>query len=561
MDKNDFAVDWSLLPHSPQAFFGVEDGFDRRDLKRKYNRLIRRFKPEKSPAEFQKIRAAYEILDNHLRYGTQLDRVSENAIPYQWQTDELAVDAARAASTRAEKGALSQGHSSPIAAPPLQEQIRREPLAQVYQKLAQKPEKQPYEYYALAVMSDIVHRKDNLQFVRWILQGLVKYPQDYGLTCLLYEYLRGPVPEQALAGLLVAVSQAVPNDTFYALTEPLWRRLLRGRTFAKFCETLKKCTDNLQDIGIDGRLVFLIEMLRAAIWVADHDWIEEVTTLIDENFERIPVHLQFDVDILGMLNKYVAQRPAFLASHPLRERMDSALRDYFSEDQALGDRSVLNCQILIAEDPASILQAFPFETENEYSDIYLLWSYVTADVAERHSEEPAQPVNLSVWGTRGRALFQRIERNIKASSIGWGRIVADWGYQLLLGALYFTHIVCVTIFLVTATLNDWDNLGIILFILFGLGGGGWFLARWIHHRFLRPRWQNYLYQKLTRYYKEISRIELAEFLQRSQFNYQELKELMISSDVSGLDLAQSTYEHYQMDYALAIYAAALTSLV
>ncbi|MCA9059932.1 MAG: hypothetical protein KDA85_15600, partial [Planctomycetaceae bacterium] len=62
-------VDWSLLTHSPIQFFGLQDGFDNRDLKRAYNCLIRRFKPERFPDEFQRIRAAYDRLDNQFRYG------------------------------------------------------------------------------------------------------------------------------------------------------------------------------------------------------------------------------------------------------------------------------------------------------------------------------------------------------------------------------------------------------------------------------------------------------------------------------------------------------------
>src|SRR6185436_13154599 len=61
--------DWSLLPHDPVRFFGLAEGFDRRELKRSYNQLIRRFKPEKHPQEFQRIRAAYEQLDSGIRYG------------------------------------------------------------------------------------------------------------------------------------------------------------------------------------------------------------------------------------------------------------------------------------------------------------------------------------------------------------------------------------------------------------------------------------------------------------------------------------------------------------
>ncbi|MDX1970316.1 MAG: J domain-containing protein, partial [Planctomycetaceae bacterium] len=58
---------WNCLPHDPQGFFGLPATFDRQDLKRQYNRLIKQFKPEKYPQEFQKIRAAYDALDQRLR--------------------------------------------------------------------------------------------------------------------------------------------------------------------------------------------------------------------------------------------------------------------------------------------------------------------------------------------------------------------------------------------------------------------------------------------------------------------------------------------------------------
>ena len=60
---------WELLPHAPERFFGLSGDFDLRDLKRSYNRMIRQFKPEKFPEEFQRIRGAYESLSDALRYN------------------------------------------------------------------------------------------------------------------------------------------------------------------------------------------------------------------------------------------------------------------------------------------------------------------------------------------------------------------------------------------------------------------------------------------------------------------------------------------------------------
>ena len=60
---------WELVSDDPVGFFGLPTGFDRKDLKRAYNALLRRYKPDKYPQEFQKLRAAFEQLDGELRYG------------------------------------------------------------------------------------------------------------------------------------------------------------------------------------------------------------------------------------------------------------------------------------------------------------------------------------------------------------------------------------------------------------------------------------------------------------------------------------------------------------
>ena len=67
MSEAPFIPEWHRLPHDAAGFFGLAAGFERRDLKRRYNEFIRQFKPEKFPQEFQRIRAAYEQLDLGLR--------------------------------------------------------------------------------------------------------------------------------------------------------------------------------------------------------------------------------------------------------------------------------------------------------------------------------------------------------------------------------------------------------------------------------------------------------------------------------------------------------------
>jgi hypothetical protein len=557
MSDGEINVDWNLLPHSPHAFFGIGKEFDRKDLKRKYNLLIRQFKPEKHPAEFQRIRAAYELLDNQLRYGTQVTLPSAMRQAYEWQTDETSV-AANISKQQAARPAEA-GAPQPKRKPSLPELLAQQPLAEVYQQLAKKPDKRPFDFYALAVMSDIVE-KEKLHFANWLLKGLAACPGDRGLMSLLYEYLRGPVPEAAMGGLLVATSKAIANDRFYAMTESLWQRYLRAKSFREFRATLEKCEANLRDVHIDCRLAFSIEILKSAIWNADLEWIEQVMLLIDENFERIPYHVQYDIDILQMLKRYIDQRSKFLSGHPMRQTIDRALRAYFMEDQAVGDREIIACQVQIAADPAGILAAFPVDSEEDYSNLYILWNYAVGDVAERNLLEPPPQPDLNAWISRGRALYERIETSIKTSKAGRRLVSAMWGYRIAVGCMYLVAILIAWGLLKLLTM-PFSAVWVEPAILFGSIILGSLVASVIWRKKMNPWWLSYASSLVTRCYQESSRIELAEFMQRSQFGYQQLKHLLFNCNITGPNTAQSTADHFQQDYGLGIYSMSLPFVV
>lgn len=557
MSDENAPVDWSLLPHAPLAFFGLAESFDRKELKRAYNRLLRQFKPEKHPQEFQRIRAAYELLDNQQRYGA----AATPSPSYQWKTDEAP---APSPSRPSEKRQPAEPTTAPAAAEfqtqqapapaltPLHVRIRQEPLANVYRQLAEKQHKLPYDFYALAVMSDVVHRKDGQQFLRWILQGLAEHRHDRALLSLLYEYLRGPLAINIVPNLLVAVSKTIRTDGYYPLTESLWHRLLRERPFAEFRKTLEACEANLRAVGIDARLAFTVEILKAAIWVADAEWINLAFALIEENFERVAYHLQNDLDLLDFLRRYIAGRPPLEQASPLRREIDDALREFFSGDQTTRDRKVLQCQVRMAADPQATLAAFPLNAEEDYSNFYLLWSYVSGDVAERHvAERP--PTNVMAWISRGRAIYENVNQRFRGSKLR--RLTFAGQVLFALGA------VCLIIPFAMAfpwihgiapvtSLSD-GTLRVIGFVI-GLSGVG------AAYRFyVRQRWSAYLQKLATEFYSASSRPELAAFLQRSQFSHQELRELLFNADISQLQMAQSTADHFQRDYGLAIYALAL----
>ncbi|QDU58033.1 J domain-containing protein [Aeoliella mucimassa] len=145
------APQWDLLPHDPIGFFELEEGFGRKDLKRAYNRLLRVYKPEKFPQEFQKIRSAYEELDEQLRYHGGATKRQRSAVPQDWQTD------AEPATNR--ESAAGSGQTVGQPAPKtkrLVDRVADESPAKLFAELKERADKSPYEYYALALLSDLV---------------------------------------------------------------------------------------------------------------------------------------------------------------------------------------------------------------------------------------------------------------------------------------------------------------------------------------------------------------------------------------------------------------------
>lgn len=293
---------WDLLPLQPETFFGLEGDFDLRDLKRRYNTLLRRFKPEKFPEQFQRIRSAYETLHDALRYeeedGIQFHREKtqfdwnaptrpQHRPPSSDRREEQEGDResearrdAQADSDVPSSGSSQQRGPGPsytqqddgllptVEQRPLHQRVAEEPPEALYREFRNRQPKTPFDYYALAVLSDVVE-DDPLSFPRWLLQGLKEHPNEQGLFHLLREHFASDPPPGTVAELLKGVSQIVRGDRFYYLTERLWDRLLREVPFKTFRRTLEACEANLLNLG--G--VLLVSLAALAILLYFDAWL------------------------------------------------------------------------------------------------------------------------------------------------------------------------------------------------------------------------------------------------------------------------------------------------
>lgn len=389
-----FEPQWDLLPDQPEEFFGLQEDYDLRDLKRRYNSLIRRFKPEKFPQEFQRIRAAFEQLNSALRYQEPpQNRTSK--LPYNWNIDQQpdedppqssdSFHPLESPTPEIHNLTSSQGQHSESESPRLLERIFSEPPQDLYEKLEAKTLKTSFDYYALAVFSDILQDKEHT-FADWLLYGLQEHPDDPALFELLRTLYATIQSEGQLTKLLETTSQIVRSDRFYYLTEQAWDNLLRTASFDTFRRTLSTCEKNLLSHKVDHLLVFYLHILKSAIWKADNDWVDSTFTKIEELSDRLPTWAEEELEFLFFLRSYILQRSQFLLGGLGRITIDQAIIDYCTKNEIEADRSFLECQQKLIVLEEELLSEFE-EPAEELETVQILWEMIAEDVYDRMGTE------------------------------------------------------------------------------------------------------------------------------------------------------------------------------
>ncbi len=323
----------------------------------------------------------------------------------------------------------------------------------LFNELKERADKVPFDYYALALLSDIVE-KSPIGFASWLIQGIAAHRQDGALKQLLHEYFRGIQSAPALLKLLPLAARAIRTDEFYPLTEPAWQVVLHDCSFDQFADAFDRCERELRDSHIVGRMAFLIYMLKSAMWLDDSadGWSARQFRFVEENFASIPPWLEWDVELLGLARAYLAIRDQFAAGSPLRTRMDAALKDYFSESQETGDRAVVAAQMEILASGDRLMDDFPIEQNELLAKFYPIWAWASHDVAERQSiDQDKVAINENIWASRAVALLERLEKQCSASPTGWLWSVALMARMVTLALVALMASTLVVTFLLMAS--------------------------------------------------------------------------------------------------------------
>jgi len=432
---------WHHLPHSPRAFFGLPAGATRDQLKQAYSVLIRRFKPDKFPEEFKRIRAAFEQLDAAMRSG-------EN----QTKAPALEIPSVVIASTLQDN---PHSELSPRAA--AYQRIQENDPETWYRELTSRPHKTVYDYYVLASLSEVVE-SGSKGFADWIAEGLTQQSHSQDLSDLLQAYFKKAQlkPEEASA-LLLRLAQVLPGASYYAITDALWHRysaMVPWETFQGVLESCERC------LGIriaDDRKAFTVVLMRRVMWRAPLEWLHEKRKWVEESVEALPSHMEFDHEINCRLLLLREQHLGQLQRGPYGKSILDAIVS-FCEEGMEASQKVCACQVNIANHPREFLQEFEYCPEDQIQWSFA-WLWISWAVSTRLTTQE-QPVDQNQQLQFIASMKDRMDKSTPKIIFGGLAMVQVFGVFLLLALLLalivmiFIPSLLLVIALVAATKNN-----------------------------------------------------------------------------------------------------------
>ncbi len=477
--------DWSLLPQDPVRFLGLAHGFQLPDLKRAYGLLIKTYKPESHPEEFKRIRAAYESLEQSLRYGVSLGLSLSSREPAvgRW-ADEFA-QAARI------QFAVAEGPT--------------DASLPTYQELLAKTVKQPQDYYLLAFLADLYVPDETEAFLKHLIRGLQQYPQDPVLRQLVAGYLNEDLALNHAQTFLTALAKVLPGQLFFPATEGLWLRLLRQPDFAPFRQCYEQC-DRILGIGAaEARQAFLARILRLAVWQADPEWLNTQLKLLDTSGPSSTRHDENELSFLDALLDFKRNLPAQPSA--TERKIVELVRDYCTLDFQEGAGRVYASLAEIARDVTGLAASFPVSENHEsFQRTIGLVEFIAGDVAEQTgSNNP---------GTSAKLLKQLAEATVidlaDDSAVAISRISRSWTWYNLFALLLTTFVGAGLTGLFFTAQTRQTAVIIAWFVLLGS------YLIWGRTLIVQPFWERRLKQRLLTEYNRIWRPRLLRYVQSCQ---------------------------------------------
>ncbi len=271
--------DWSLLPRDPVKFFALPEEWTENDLKVSYSSLIRKFKPDRAPDEFQKIRRAYETLKARLEQG------SGATYTFQMSTSEDYESGSSGSWPDERWGILESPEPIVIGIDPSEPE-------ESFRQLLAKPTKSADDFVDLAILSDIVGHEsfpDRGSFESWLWDGLKTYPRSRPLMEILAAHYNDPTNKTL--DFEAAIKRVVALRP-HAVSHELLSGLIFGIVKKKGIKRCLELWDSELQPHAEGRsevMSVLVDLLPTAAWFQEDAWVARQMKLLesDNNWQRI----------------------------------------------------------------------------------------------------------------------------------------------------------------------------------------------------------------------------------------------------------------------------------
>lgn len=500
--------DLRWLPGEPLKFFGLSEDFDRRDLKRGYGKAIRQYKPETHPTEFGMIREAYERLEKSLRYGQQMQ--SHVQASQAWEVDSSA-------------DATAVEHSHPVEnvypkpEPSLRQLAVTDPVAATV-KLELTVRRSPQNYYIAAVLADAVATRATPKYLGHLVDGLIAFPDDPGLTALTTEFLRTEIADAMLGKTIRFVAQKITSPLFYVLTESLWLRLIETSEFAEVRALLDRCERQIRQDDPATRTTFQLRLMRSAIWTAPRDWSTTILSEIESHSASLSYAAQIDLQFLVDVQTL---RHSPRRRDPIRQQLLDAIRASCRHDETRSVAEVVQTLAMVARDSTAFRNSFPIENSEED----MAWISVIESVADQLEAYQGSsldgPSDSSVDENRLAAQSLRLIKDLFPDIGSVVRAVdqAKFRYKSVPMLLWlivlpvFAALPLVIGLSIAFGGNQWADVSILTGLVLIIAGVIWSFFGWLYPRKLAPRQEHFKQTRLMRDYATFWRARLFRFSQ------------------------------------------------
>ncbi|TWT91938.1 J domain-containing protein [Neorhodopirellula pilleata] len=513
--------DLKWLPGEPMRFFGLDADFDRRDLKRAYGKAIRQYKPETHPAEFGMIREAYERLEKSLRYGQQMQSLAQAS--QAWEVDDshqgepIEDPVPRTSASPEIQPTLTSRSVVPSTPKPdltLRQLAVVDPVAATA-KLDSTVRRSPQDYYIAAVLADAVSTRATPKYLGHLIDGLIAFPDDPGLTSLTSEFLRTEIPDEILSKTIEFVAQKITTPLFYVLTESLWLRLIESSEFGVVKNLLDQCERAIRQDDPAVRTTFQLRLMRSAIWTAPSDWSAQIIHEIETHSASLnytaQIDLQFLVDLQTLLRSPKRR-------DPIRQQLLGAVRAACRYDETRSVAQAVQLLSEVARDSTAFRESFPIQNNDEdMAWVSVIESVVDQLEAYQESSSDAASVDENRLAAQSLQLIKDLFPDI-------GLVVravdqAKFRYKsvpMLVWLIVIPVVAALPLIIALSVAfggNQWAAILTLTGLVFIIVGVVWSFFGWLYPKKLAPRQEQFKQTRLMRDYAKYWRARLFRFSQ------------------------------------------------